>query len=461
MRRKRFSWIPGLLLLLQSQAQDSVSVSKVADSWQTVLRASRLEFSARSVYMSTINEAALRDDQAWAAGIGGGFTSGSFKGFQMAWGAYAIYNLWSTDLQALDPQTQAPNRYEIGLFDVTDLNRRQDLLRLEKLWIRYTRSKSTLTLGKFKVNSPFINPQDGRMNTTLVEGIWVTMGEFKKLEIQGGWIWGISPRSTTRWYSVPASFGIYPMGTTEAGTKSNYNNTIENSAGLALLNLVYQPNERFKINFWNLLVDNVMNSAYLELNNESRSRLKFYQGLMFIHQDAINNGGNQNLALAYLSRGAQSNAISAQLGLKHKRLNTNLNYTHITGDGRYLSPREWGRDPFYTFMMRERNDGFGNLHAFTNKTTFSFLKARFKVSAGYGVFLLPDVKDYRLNKYGMPSYHQANLDMSYEFDKFMKGMSLRVIAAYKTKEGNTYENLKFVYNKVNMLNLTGMIDFKF
>ena len=94
------------------------------------------------------------------------------------------------------------------------------------------------------------------------------------------------------------------------------------------------------------------------------------------------------------------------------------------------------------------------------KTAFSFLNSRLKTSVGYGYYQLPDTKDYRLNKYGMPSYQQINADASYIFSKFFKGLELRALVAWKLKQGEDYDNARFVYNKVNMVNFNFILDFR-
>ena len=204
-----------------------------------------------------------------------------------------------------------------------------------------------------------------------------------------------------------------------------------------------------------------MNTALLEINIEHpKEKIRLYESIMYLHQDAINNGGNTNQKKTYINKGAQSNVISAQIGLKNKRINTNINYTHITGDGRYLMPREWGKEVFYTFLNRERNEGFGNVHAFMTKTTLTSKNGKFKTALGYGYYLLPDVKDVRLNKYGLPSYHQINYYANYSFEKFLKGLEMKFLVAYKIEQGETYNNLKYIYNKVNMFNINLVIDFK-
>lgn len=462
---KVFLWFIGIgAIAVNGFAQDSLlckTGNKDTTRLSTLFTKAKLEVNARTVYMTTINEGALTDDQAWAACGGIGIVTKSLHGLDAGISGQVIYNLWSTNLAQWDTAVMVPNRYEAGLFDIQNPHAKTTLTRLENLFVRYSLSKSTISVGRMKINTPFINPQDGRMNVTMVEGVWLNIAEFQKVTVSGGWIWAIAPRSSMQWHTVANSIGVYPSGVTESGAKSNYYGNLSACSGLGMANISYKPIPSLKVNVWDLFVDNIMNASLLEVNHESGKNTTFYQGIMYVHERAVNAGGHQDPAKTYIGKGSQANVISAQLGIKTKKVNTNVNYTAITGDGRYLMPREWGRDPFYTFMMRERNEGFGNVQAFANKTTFFFFKQRFKPSVGYGLFLLPDVKNTRLNKYGMPSYHQVNLDLAYSFNKFLKGTEIRCIAVYKLNEGETYGSKKYIYNKVNMLHLTVMMDYRF
>jgi hypothetical protein len=419
------------------------------------------EFRSRTFFMSTINDGILKDDHALASGAGLGILTRPFHGFQVGISGFFAYNIFSSDLSKPDSLTGQPNRYEAGLFDIENHSNKNDLDRLEELYLKYNWSKSAVTIGKINLNTPFFNPQDGRMRPTLEEGVWLSIRESKKIQLSGGWIWDVSPRSTVRWYSIANSIGIYPVGVSTTGKKSLYQGEIEGSTGMAIINLFLKPGEKIKINVWNSFLENVMNTAVIEINLEQKNgNAKLYEGLMFVHQDAINNGGNADPVKTYMEEGSSSNVISAQAGLKTKKVNTNINYTHITGDGRYLMPREWGRDPFYTFLSRERNEGFGNVHALMGKIIFTNFLPRTGASLAYGYYQLPDVRNFRLNKYGMPSYHQLNLELNYAFDKVMKGMEIKALIAGKLNQGNTYDNPKYLYNKVNMLNFNLVIDFK-
>ena len=419
------------------------------------------EAHSRTFAMSTFNEGNLKDDYALASGAGIGVLTRPLYGFQVGVSGFFMYNLMSSNIDELDPTTQQPNRYEVGLFDVENHSNHNDLDRLEELYVKYTLSKSSIMVGKVNLNTPFFNPQDGRMRPTLEEGVWVSIKESTKIGLNGGWIWDVSPRSTVKWFTLSESMGVYPSGVSTIGKRSEYEENITGNSGMAVANVYFNPSRKLKINVWDGFLENVMNTALIEFNFEQeKQKFKVYEGLIYLHQDALNNGGNVNQNLSYTNRGAQSNVISAQIGLKNKKINTSLNYTHITGDGRYLMPREWGKEIFYTFLPRERNEGFGNVHAIMTKTAFSFLNSRLKTSIGYGYYHLPDPKDYRLNKYGMPSYQQINADASYVFGKFFKGLELRALVAWKLKQGEDYDNARFVYNKVNMVNFNFILDFR-
>lgn len=414
----------------------------------------------RTFAMGTLNQGELKDDYAVGTGAGISMETRPFKGFQAGMSGFFIYNLYASEIHIADKLTGQPNRYEVGLFDIEDHDNGNDLDRLEELYLKYKQKKIGITLGKFIPNNPFINPQDGRMRPTVAEGVWMDVKPVSKLELSAGWIWSVSPRSTVRWYSVANSMGVYPVGVDTEGKKSAYKGNIQGNSGIGILNLQYKPTEKLNVIVWNGFIENVLNTGVLEIKHEQKRKgFTYFQGLILMHQDAINNGGNVNQNLSYVLKGSKSNALSAQAGIKSRQFNYSLNYTRITADGRYLMPREWGKEVFYTFMPRERVEGYGNVHALMGKAQRQF-NPRFNASLSYGFVKLPDVLDYRLNKYGMPSYHQINVQAAYAFTGFLDGMELRFLAAYKQNAGETYGNLKYMYNKVNMLNLNLILDFK-
>ena len=169
-----------LSLLLLANIASSQDTNKV--SLKEVFTKSTIQFHARTMAIGTINEGSLKDDYAIGAGIGAGITTKSFHGFQLGFSSFVTYNLSSSSLTQVDSLTLSPNRYELGMFDLMNPNDKVNLIRIEQFFLKYNFSKSSIALGKMKLNTPFINPQDGRLNTTLEEGIWLAWDESKKIK---------------------------------------------------------------------------------------------------------------------------------------------------------------------------------------------------------------------------------------------------------------------------------------
>ena len=142
--------------------------------------------------------------------------------------------------------------------------------------------------------------------------------------------------------------------------------------------------------------------------------------------------------------------FGGNIGWENKSWKTSFNYNRITATGRYLMPREWGRDPFYTFMSRERNEGLADVNAFVLKVGYTIPKTNIKTSTALGYFDLPNINDAAKNKYSMPSYTQLNIDMRYAFNGFLNGLGAQLLYVYKNKLGNTPIATKYIINKVNM-----------
>ncbi len=436
----------------------------ITDSTSILSAFRRGKFSGNFRYflMATDNSQSLTDYYANAIGGGIKFETARLKNFQFGVSGYFIFNLGSSDLRIPDPSTGQHNRYEIGLFDIEDPNNKKNIDRLEELYLKYHYKNSSITFGKQLLNSPFINLQDGRMRPTEVESFWAEINEFKNTKIELGYIFSISPRSTVGWYDIGESIGIYPVGVNENGTKSGYQGNID-SKGIFITEITHQVNKQLKIQLLDQYAENIFNSALFQINYESKvaNDSKLIAGLQLIRQDAIKNGGNTDPLKTYIQKGSLSWVFGGRLGWKNKQWETTLNYTRITAKGRYLMPREWGRDPFFTFMPRERNEGFGDVNAFMGKVAYKINAFPLTASIAAGHFDLPEVNNFELNKYGLPSYNQLNIDLRYKFSNFFKGFESQLLYVYKEKTGNTYGNNKYVINKVDMSSWNFVVNYQF
>jgi hypothetical protein len=298
------------------------------------------------------------------------------------------------------------------------------------------------------------------MRPTLVEAAVLELKEFKNINLHGEYIWRISPRSTVRWFETGESMGIYPIGVDINGKPSQYKNNVE-SGGVGIIGAVYQK-KQWNIQLWDTYIDNVLNTAQLKVEWKSKTIAgkNWVFGGQYIQQNAVGNGGNEDPSKAYTQENSSSTVFSGRLGQQSAKFDWFLNGTRITAKGRYLMPREWGRETFYTFMPRERNEGFGDVTAITVNTFFK-PKKNIKIELSGGYFQLPDVKNFALNKYGLPTNSQINLGLTYQFDHYMKGLNALLLVVRKDEIGETYQNDRFVFNKVNITHLNLIINYHY
>ena len=422
----------------------------------------KIEGHFRFIYMSTNNYEPLTDYYAFAFGGGLKYQTGSFKGFQLGIGGSYVWNLSSSDLTQPDPTTRIMNRYEIGLFDQANPSNKKDLQRLEDFYVKYNFRKSFIKYGKQNIKTPFINPQDGRMSPTVEQGAWLEINELNKTKIEIGWLSSISPRSTVKWYSSASSIGIYPSGATINGIKSDYKDHLD-SKGIAIAGITYSLNEQIKLRMWDHWVENIFNTAFLQAEGEfsiERNR-KIIAGVQYIHQQAVDEGGNADPAKTYFDPSQKVNIYGVKAGVEFKKTTIRFNYTRITNDGRFLFPREWGREPLFTFLPRERNEGLGDVNAISVNLFKSYFRQKLNAEISAGYYDLPDVKNTRLNKYGFPSYYQFNLDLKYSFSGLLGGLNAELLYLYKMRTGDIYEDLRYVIHKTDMQQINLIINYNF
>lgn len=416
----------------------------------------------RYFFMSTQNQQGLTSYYANAAGGGLRYETARFHGFQFSVSGFYSFNIGSSNLGKADSATGQFNRYELALFDVEDPYNKDDIDRLEEFYLKYNYNSSSIIFGKQLINTPFINLQDGRMRPTGVEGFWFELNEIKKLRLEGGWLYSMSPRATTKFYRVGESIGIYPTGVQIDGSRSQYAGNLE-SKGVFVIGTHWEPGKNINLHAWNVFTENIFNTAMLQADIQFplEDRSTIFTSAQVIRQDAVNNGGNEDATKTYFEKGGKAITFGAKAGWKNKQWEASVNYNRITADGRYLMPREWGREPFFTFLPRERNEGFGDVHAIMGKVNYHILKARLRTSLAAGYYQLPDVKNYRLNKYGVPSYAQLNADVRYDFNKILKGLDAQFLIVGKWRTGETYNNKKYELNKVNMVQYNMVLNFHF
>jgi len=406
----------------------------------------------RSYTMFTINHNHYPD--YFAQGVGGGlaYHSPVIRRFQIGVSGFIIYNVHASPLA----ENKYASRYEMGLFDLTDPDNHEDLDRLENLYLRYyltsRRQTSFIQLGKFQLNTPLMNMQDSRMRPNLLEGIWseVTIG--KSLTLKGGWVWDTSPRSTIRWYGIGESVGIYGNGRAVDGSPAKYYSHVH-SNGVGIANITWAPANDFSYHVWDYYADNLFNLVLhkAEFKKKLNSATTLFAGGQHLWQHSVSPDGIE-VASQYIGPKEKSHVVSLRLGVSLSSKTTwSVNYTRITAHGRFLFPREWGTETLYTYISRERNEGSGDVHAWMTEHTRLFGKTNnLSLQTLAGIYKMPAVDNYKLNKYAIPSYYHLAIKTRYTFHGFLQGLEAQALYVYKGMLERDQLSEIHAHNKVMM-----------
>ena len=409
--------------------------------------------------MATVNDGDLTDYHALATG---GHLKYAFH-FNASWEvAAAVYNSTNLGLQDLtlpDPATGRLSRYEEGLFDRLDLSNDVVLL-LGELYLSYSRPGHTFRLGRMKINTPQINPEDGRMIPTLVQGFWYTHRMRGEQALQLGVLNAMAPRSTGSFRGVGESIGTYPAGRDREGRPSLYpGNTRSDYVVVVNGDLKLAPSLR--LGLWNYYTDNVSNTLYIKPRLELSQ--KWGLEMEWLHQQRVGDGGNAVDSLRYFDQ-KRADVLGVMVRYGTPKSGFSLGYDRILPGGRFLFPREWGREYFFSFQKLERSEGSADNHALvlTYQRPILLKKEALTMQSiiSLGRHWKPSVQDAVQNKYAFPDYTHLNVDLFFQFDK-IPNLKPELLLTYKAGNGNIPDNPNFYFNKVDMFHVSLIVNYNF
>ncbi|GAA4822947.1 hypothetical protein [Algivirga pacifica] len=440
-RKKAYALFLLMAIATQAWGQDSL--------WQNLVKGS-IYGEWRSFYMVTDNTEGLKDFQALTTGGRIGYATKPYRGWNLKTVFYASQSFGISDLTALDSASQRRSRYELALLDIQNP---EDLTVL--LWgeayLQYQDERHQLRIGRMRLKTPFLNLQDGRMIPTLVEGGWYRYRQHK-WSAEGGVIWRVAPRSTSRFFGIGESVGINGIGRGLTGESSLYRgNTTSNV--ILIGNVNYTPFRDVQWEVWDYWVHNIFHMPYTVLFwNKDFEDWKFISGVQYAFQHKVGNGGNDRPLFSYFENPGVVHMVGGRVGGEYRGWKLTLNANVIRGDGRFLFPREWGREPLFSFQRRERAEGTGNSEGMMVQLTkdWEFRKWKLKAVAGYGYYWRSDPLNAFENKYAIPEYEQLNLNL---FADIGKRWRVEYLIAYKAnKDEAATRRASFIINKVDMAN---------
>ena len=428
-------------------------------SLQRLFVGGTLSTQVRQFSMMTENAPGLSDYFAIAAGASMTYRTRPWRGMQVSFGGEFVTDIASSDFSRPDPVTGAFDRYNIGLYEVLELNNKTSLARVATLNLRYSPDPRLQVIwGKQGINTPLVNPQDGRMNVSIFEGLYAYLRPASWLSAQGGVLWAASPRSTNRWFDIPGSVGVYSMGRRPDGQPYDYRGKIPARE----LYIAQAGTDRFgKTDLYFYGLPGVVNVLWLQSEHAWALGVAdtLQGGLIVLGQRAART--SPDYAGIYVPEAMRTHAHSLMLAWKSRTFRLQVAHTRIGASGQFIWPREWGRETFYTFMPRERNEGAADVRAYNLRAHWTAPTGRLSVILGAGHYRLPDPNDYARNKYGMPSYNHYFVGGRYAFGGVWQGLEAQWVLVYKQNQGNLFDNPAYRINKVDMGNYNLIFNYRF
>lgn len=405
----------------------------------------------RNYFMSTINHKELTDHYANAIGFELAYETAKVKGFSLGIAGLFTFNTFSSALDKLDTVTNKTARLETELFDIEDPGNKSDLDRLDELFLNYEHEKFDLLIGRFTFDSPLVNSQDGRMKPYSLQGLNANFNLSSSSKLKLGVFNNFSPRGTVKWYNITEVLGIYSTGNNPDGIVSGYKEEVHSKA-LFIAGIEKNISNHLKIEVWDYLLDHVVNTIYLK--SELMISNSFDLGVEIQKQNQMNNGGNDELSKTYFAQN-HSFLYGSKIGYHKDNLELSLNYLKITDEGRFLFPREFGREQFFVTVPRGRIEGLSNTSVLMFKSKFHF-NEQWELDLDLGEGWLPSFNNFEQNKYSASSYHNAVVNLVYTpKTKLLDGFNFKLL--YVTKQGskeniplaNQYYNIN--YHNINFI----------
>ncbi|GAB2470660.1 hypothetical protein GCM10011375_38730 [Hymenobacter qilianensis] len=431
--------------------------STAARSLAQALRQGEFRAHVRTVFMATRNRSSAPDYYAHGVGAGLGYETKAWHGLQLGVEGFFLKNLYSSALAAEPGRPES--RYELSLFDLEHPHHREIMHQVEELWVRWQpRPGLQLTYGRQQLDTPLLNSQDSRLSPNFVQGLWAVGKAGKATTLQGGWLTHVAPRSTDRWYRLGEAVGHYSMGVAPDSSRADYLGHVP-THGLAVLGLRRTLGRGSSVQAWQYFADHLLATSLLESTVAfPRPAGTWTASSLLLWQHGLAKDRDQPVSQRYLNPGEQARALSGRVAYQRQAWQVAAHYTRLTAHGRYLFPREWGREPFYTTLPRERIEGAGDVHAFGTTVAWQPPHGP-RLEAGYGYYNLS--RQARLNKYSLPDFHQLNLSLTHSFTGAARGLRLRTLLAAKWGADRAAYLPAQAMNKVDLQHLTLALDYGF
>ncbi|MCB9245241.1 MAG: hypothetical protein H6606_02325 [Flavobacteriales bacterium] len=405
----------------------------------------------RSFTMATFNEGSYRDFVSSAFGGGLNCVTPSWKGFRLGGEVLAVTELFSNDLLEKDPASGFNSKWEMELYNIEKPSERNGLFRLSKAYIEYRKKGALMRFGRQTFQTPLLNPRDGRMMPFQHGGMYFRSPIFRRFQTELGIVRSVSVRSTTSWYDLNDAIGMVSSGKTESGTNAVYRYRT-GTEGLAFAKLSWENEKGMSVEIWDFYLDKLNNTVWAEVEKDL-GKLEF--GVQVVAQSPA-----LNTSADYIQGSGRSYTGSFRVLRKlGKNRELSLNATRVSKAGKFLFPRELGRESFYTSLPRCRMEGLGGTSAYSVQYTWhNSGKDNFSQDIQCAVYDVPQPYDFALNKYEVTDYLNLNIRNTFSPSFADERLEFDLLYVYRHNLSKGVSDPRLIVNKTNFNQINFVIN---
>ncbi len=314
-----------------------------------------------------------------------------------------------------------------------------------------------LTIGRFVKNTPFVNAEPFPFPNAL-QGLWYTFQKGEAFRFETGIINQVAPRQNGRFVGIGESIGTAGQGVDVNGFPNQYRGNTEVDL-LNITGLVFQPSVSTEFTVWNYYTENVTNTTIAEGRYKNKE-VGWEFGAMTTYQFRVGNGGNANNDLAYKQdKRARNYSLQAIKYLGYHSLEFSVD--RITKLGRLLLPREWGREPFYTFVRRTRIEGSSDVTSALIKweRIWDNKHGHFRVYSKAVRNRFPNPFELPADKNRQSTHYHLDFSVLFAPKKF-QGLEAEVYLAKRVGAGDV-PSLDYVINRIDFFHFDFLLTYKF
>jgi len=429
-----------ILGLNQSQGQSDLG---------TFLRQGKLQGHGRIFTLSTFNMDGLKDFTSTAFGARIGYISTSYQGLSFEFSYDYVTEIYSSSLFSESNDSLGKSKWELELYDIETPQKRFGIGRLGKAFVQYENPKFQLRLGRQDLNTPLLNKRDGRLMSFQFGGAYGSWKLTKCLNMNFGWVQSVGIRSVGTWYSFNDAIGKVGKGRTSQGAKGNYQG-LTGSNGIGIISLQYKG-QNSAIELWNFHLDNINTTYWLE-GHKGFENLEL--GLQVVAQGPVKDASSD-----YLQGNGDSRLAGAQVKYSiDDNKNISLSGTLIDKHGKFLFPRELGREKLFTSMPRHWLEGLAKTKAYTLK--WNSMKKYSKNAIGLSYVDAPEQEDFPNNKYLISDHIHLNIQQRWYPKQFKDKLVLELLYVFRKNLVASYSPaVTFNKTNYNQVNLIGTLAF--